>query len=157
MKSDHVMPGSGGGARSIEDLFGVANLDRPMATALDAHEAILEGLPAAALRNLIGNLEILGKEASLEKAVGMSLRTFQRRKDTPARSLSPEQSGRAWKFAEVLARASTVFGSLTEAESWLDRPALALDGRCPIDLLATPVGVELVEDLLTQLDFGVYP
>lgn len=154
MKTDTIATGAGG--LEIVDLFGETNLHRALETPLDAHEMILEGLPAAALQHLIGRLGILDKTASLEKAVGMSLRTFQRRKDAPTRPLSPEQSGRAWKFAEVLARAAGVFGSLAEAEGWLDRPALALDGHRPIDLMATPAGVEMVEDLLTQLDHGVY-
>jgi putative toxin-antitoxin system antitoxin component (TIGR02293 family) len=92
----------------------------------------------------------------LENAVGMSLRTFQRKKDMPAKLLSQEQSGRTWKFAEILARATEVFGSQQEAEEWLERPAIGLEQRRPIDLLATPAGVELVEDLLVRIDYGVY-
>ncbi len=142
---------------AVAELFGGASvLSHPLATPLDAHEMILQGLPAAALKHLLGTLEVLDKTTSLEKAVGMSLRTFQRRRDEPSLPLSIEQSGRAWKFAEILARATAVFGTQTEAEGWLDRAALALDGRRPIDLLATPAGVEMVEDLLTRLEYGVY-
>ncbi|TIY10108.1 MAG: DUF2384 domain-containing protein, partial [Mesorhizobium sp.] len=39
---------------------------------------------------------------------------------------------------------------------WLERPAIGLDQRRPIDLLATPAGVELVEDYLERLEYGVY-
>ena len=28
-----------------------------------------------------------------------------------------------WKFAEVLAKATEVFGSQTDAEQWMERPA----------------------------------
>ncbi|MCP1838249.1 putative toxin-antitoxin system antitoxin component (TIGR02293 family) [Bradyrhizobium sp. USDA 4524] len=86
----------------------------------------------------------------------MSLRTFQRRKDAPDKPLSQEQSGRTWKFAEILAKATDVFGSQEEAEQWLERPAIGLDQRRPIDLLVTPAGVELVEQYLTRLAYGVY-
>jgi putative toxin-antitoxin system antitoxin component (TIGR02293 family) len=86
----------------------------------------------------------------------MSLRTFQRRKDAPDKPLSQEQSGRTWKFAEILAKATDVFGSQEEAEQWLERPAIGLDQRRPIDLLATPAGIELVEQYLTRLAYGVY-
>ena len=51
----------------------------------------------------------------------MSLRTFQRRRDTPKRPLSLEQSGRTWKFAEILARATALLGSQESAEQWLER------------------------------------
>jgi putative toxin-antitoxin system antitoxin component (TIGR02293 family) len=92
----------------------------------------------------------------LEKAVGLSLRTYQRRRDALDKPLSLEQSARAWKFAEILGRATEIFGSQAEAEAWLERPAMALEQRKPIDLLSTPAGVETVEELLTRLEFGVY-
>src|SRR5438067_1157876 len=43
-----------------------------------------------------------------------------------------------------------------EAEDWLKRPAMALDQRRPIELLATPAGIRLVEDLLGRIEYGVY-
>jgi putative toxin-antitoxin system antitoxin component (TIGR02293 family) len=123
---------------------------------LDTHEMLLQGLPGEALTHLISSLIVLHKTASLEKAVGISLRTFQRRKDAPGKPLSQEQSGRTWKFAEILARATTLLGSQEEAEQWLERPAIGLDQRRPIDLLATPAGVQLVEEFLRRLEYGVY-
>jgi putative toxin-antitoxin system antitoxin component (TIGR02293 family) len=123
---------------------------------LDAHEMLMRGLPGAALDYLLDHLRVLPRIASLEKGVGMSLRTFQRRKDHPAKPLTPEQSGRTWKFVEILVKATAVLGSQDEAERWLERPAMGLNQRCPIDLLGTPAGVDLVEDFLERLDYGVY-
>lgn len=152
----HTIAGSGE-LQKIEALLGGSRvLPRPLTNALDAHEMLLHGLPTSALDHLVANLAIIGKTESLEKAVGMSLRTWQRRKDTPSKPLSQEQSGRAWKFAEILAKATDVFGSQVEAEQWLERPAIGLDQRRPIDLLGTPAGVELVEDHLDRLEYGVY-
>lgn len=146
-----------GELQKIEALLGGSRiLSRSLTNALDAHELLLHGLPASALDHLVGTLVVIGKNESLEKAVGMSLRTWQRRKDTPSRPLSQEQSGRAWKFAEILAKATDIFGSQAEAEQWLERPAVGLDQRRPIDLLGTPAGVELVEDHLDRLEYGVY-
>ena len=68
----------------------------------------------------------------------MSLRTLQRHRAASEKPLNPEQSGRTWKFAEILAKATAVLGSQEEAEQWLERPAIGLDQRRPIDLLATP-------------------
>jgi putative toxin-antitoxin system antitoxin component (TIGR02293 family) len=58
--------------------------------------------------------------------------------------------------AEVLAKATDVFGSKEEAEAWLSRPATGLNHQRPINLLATPAGVDLVETFLTRLAYGVY-
>jgi len=122
----------------------------------DPHELLVRGLPGAALTYLVDSLVLLRDPVSLEKAVGVSLRTLQRRKADPTKLLSPEQSGRAWKFAEILAKATAVLGSRTEAEQWLERPAIGLDQRRPIDLLATTAGVEIVENHLERIAYGVY-
>ena len=142
--------------RVAELLGGVRIFAHPLKTPLDAHQMLLEGLPGQALNHLVDHLVFLKRSTSLEKAVGMSLRTFQRRKDAPAEPLGLEQSGRTWKFAEILARATEVFGSQEDAEHWLDRPAMGLNQHRPIDLLATPAGLEMVEDFLTRLEYGVY-
>jgi putative toxin-antitoxin system antitoxin component (TIGR02293 family) len=94
--------------------------------------------------------------AFIEKAIGMGLRTLLRRKAASEKPLNSEQSGRTWKFDEILAKATAVLGSQEEAEQWLERPAIGLDQRRPIDLLATPAGVEMIEDLLERLEYGVY-
>jgi len=143
--------------RRTAALFGGTRLlKRRLASPLDAHRLLLDGLPGRAFRHLVDNLTVLDVDASLEKAMGMSLRTYQRRKAAPAKPLNPEQSGRAWKFAEILGGATEVFGSQDDAEQWLERPAIGLDRQRPIDLLATPAGIELVEDHLNRIRYGVY-
>lgn len=142
--------------QKVVDLLGGPRiLSRRITSTLDAHELLLDGLPGSALTHFVSRLLFIQTD-SLEKAFGMSLRTFQRRKDAPDKPLSREQSGRTWKFAEILAKATDVFGSQEEAEQWLERPAIGLDQRRPIDLLATPAGIELVEQYLTRLAYGVY-
>jgi putative toxin-antitoxin system antitoxin component (TIGR02293 family) len=140
----------------VDLLGGTKVLKRRLRDPLDAHELLLRGLPGAALTHLVDSLVLLQDPASLEKAVGISLRTFQRRKANPDKLLSQEQSGRTWKFAEILARATAALGSRTEAEQWLERPAIGLDRRRPIDLLATTAGVEIVENHLERIEHGVY-
>ena len=123
---------------------------------LETHEMLLNGLPSRALSHLVQNLVFLRWDDSFAKAIGMSHRTYQRHVSAGARPLSPEQSGRTWKLAEVLARATSILGSKEEAEHWLERPAIGLNQHKPIDLLATPAGVDLVEDFLVRLEHGVY-
>jgi putative toxin-antitoxin system antitoxin component (TIGR02293 family) len=122
---------------------------------LEAHELLHRGLPRGALTSLIGKLHDI-PVIEVSEALGMSLRTLQRHKATPVARLDVQQSGRAWKFAEILAKATRVLGSQDEAEQWLKRPAIGLDQRPPLDLLTTPAGVKLVEDYLGRLEYGVY-
>ena len=137
-------------------LGGARVLRRRLQAPIEVHEALSRGLPRGALTHLIGQVAVLRDPAGLEHAVGISQRTVQRFKLAPDQKLSPEQSGRAWKFAEILAKATQVFGSQEDAEDWLKRPAMALDQRRPLDLLATPAGTKLVEDLLGRIQYGVY-
>ena len=124
--------------------------------AIDIHEALRDGLPGAALIHLVAKVPLLRKSHLLEPGIGMSFRTVQRVKVSPKKPLSTEQSGRTWKFAEILAQATGIFGSQAEAEEWLQRPAMGLNRRRPIDLLATPAGVRLVENFLGRIEYGVY-
>lgn len=143
----------------VADLLGGFHvLHRRLSSPLDAHELLSGGLPSAALNHLVSNLHVLRKPESLEKAVGMSVRTLQRRRDSAAKAkpLTPEQSARTWKFAEILAKATEVFGSQAEAEAWMERPATGLEQHRPIDLLTTPAGVEIVGTFLGRLEYGVY-
>jgi putative toxin-antitoxin system antitoxin component (TIGR02293 family) len=117
---------------------------------------LLRGLPSQALLHLVRSLVVLHWDEAFERALGMSHRTYQRHTSVARRPLNPEQSGRTWKLAEVLAKATALFGSKEDAERWLKQPAVGLEQRRPIDLLATPAGVELVEDFLVRLEYGVY-
>ena len=72
------------------------------------------------------------------------------------KSHSGKQSRRAGKYADILAKATKQLGTIDAAESWLAEPAMGLDQRRPIDLLSTPEGVQLVEEFLTRLEYGIY-
>lgn len=142
--------------RAAELLGGDRVLRQSVSSMLDVHVLLLKGLPVAALNVLVSNLHSLRDPERLEKATGMSLRTFQRRREADSKPMSQEQSGRTWKFAEILSRAIGVFWALAAAERWLEQPVMGLDGHRPLDLLATPAGVDLVEQFLTRLEYGVY-
>jgi putative toxin-antitoxin system antitoxin component (TIGR02293 family) len=122
---------------------------------LEAHELLHRGLPRGALTSLIENLHDI-PVIEVSEALGVSLRTLQRHKSEPDGLLDVQQSGHAWKFAEILAKATRVLGSQEEAEQWLKSPAIGIDQRRPIDLLTTPAGVKLVEDYLGRLEYDVY-
>lgn len=89
-------------------------------------------------------------------AIGVSERSFARRKAAPRTLLPLDESERLWRFAEVLAQATRVFGSQAEAERWLGQPVIGLDRRKPIELLKTHPGARLVSEYLTRIEYGVY-
>jgi len=136
-------------------LGGRSVLGQQVKSPIDAHELVKRGLPSAALQSLLHKFVVLKPDVAVHQAMGLSVRTIQRRKETP-QPLSIEQSSRVWRFAEILAHATNVLGSQEEAEKWLEQPAVGLGYRRPIDLLATPPGTEMVESLLTRMEYGVY-
>jgi putative toxin-antitoxin system antitoxin component (TIGR02293 family) len=142
---------------TIFDLMGGNEvLEQAVDSDLDWHEMIKVGLPTGSLHFMTEKVGLLSDERNFKIAFGMSSRTSQRKKAGAVERLSPQQSGRAWKFAEVLAKATDVFGSQDKAEAWMTQPAMALDRKTPLELLDTAAGQEMVDDLLTRLDYGVY-
>ena len=87
--------------------------------------------------------------------MGISERTFQRA-EASARPLDTNASDRAMRLATVTQQAIAVLGNLSNAERWLTSPALSLDGHCPIDLLRSSAGTDLVRTLLGRMAYGVY-
>jgi putative toxin-antitoxin system antitoxin component (TIGR02293 family) len=142
--------------RKTSDLLGGRQvLGAAIESEMDAHALLNRGLPRGAVTSLIEKLRDI-PVVEVSEALGVSVRTLQRHKARPVERLDAPQSGRAWKFAEILAKATRVFGTQDEAEQWLKRPAIGLDQQRPIDLLTTPAGVKLVEDYLGRLEYGVY-
>jgi putative toxin-antitoxin system antitoxin component (TIGR02293 family) len=140
---------------ATELLGGRRVLHRQVTTEEDAHDLVLRGIPAEAMAKLLAGVVSLSSTVLLT-TLGISERSFARRKAAPKTRLPVDESERLWRFAEVLAHATRVFGSQAEAEHWLDRPAIGLDHRKPIDLLRTHPGTHLVSEYLTRIEHGVY-
>ena len=69
--------------------------------------------------------------------------------------LSREESDRAVRVARVTAMAEETFGDTERAWRWMRKPKRRFDGQTPLELLATDAGARLVEELITQLDYGL--
>ena len=124
---------------------------------IELHERIARGLPRRTMVYLIESLTFLTLAESF-RALNVSSRTWHRIKAAKkhAGPLDADQSARVWNLAEVLSKAEDVLGSREDAEQWLAAPAIGLNSRRPIELLATPQGAELVKTLLDQMAHGVY-
>lgn len=60
------------------------------------------------------------------------------------------------RFARALSQAEIVYGSRELAVLWLMRPNPRLEDRAPIEMLHTEAGARLVEELLVQIDEGMF-
>lgn len=137
--------------RTTDLLGGPRLLGREPVTSLDVHDMLLAGLPTSALESLLGRFHVLHQPEVLRHIVGVTPEDLQR--DGP---LDVALGNRAWALASFLAQALDIFESHEVAERWLVTPAMGLNHRKPISLLATSEGIATVEGYLSRLEFGVY-
>jgi putative toxin-antitoxin system antitoxin component (TIGR02293 family) len=131
----------------IGDWLGI----QPPATDADILR-IVEGRLAT---SIIKRLASLGLERSeIDEAVIPS-RTLQHRR-TRREKLTMEESDRVLRIIRALSAAETIYGSRERALAWMRRPQARLEGRTPLSLLKTDTGSRLVEELLIQIDEGMY-
>ncbi len=89
----------------------------------------------------------------LSVRLGLTRATIEKRKATGR--LTPDESGKVVCFARLLGHAVHLFGGIEEARRWLKQPQRGLHGAVPLDYAKTDLGAREVENLLTQLDYGI--
>lgn len=93
-------------------------------------------------------------KAEIEELV-IPRRTMARRKASAA-DLTPEETDRAFRLAQIQMEADRVFGNPEKASRWLRTPNRRLSGQTPLSLLRTAAGAALVAEMLVQIDHGMF-
>src|SRR5579885_3624725 len=70
--------------------------------------------------------------------------------------LTREESDRAVRVARVTAHAERVFGDPEKAWRWLRKPKIRFDGKSPVEMMATESGARLVDEMIYQLEYGMF-
>jgi len=70
--------------------------------------------------------------------------------------LSAEQSNFLYELSRVYMRGQDIFGDQPTFENWLQRPQMALGMEVPLSLLDTTEGFRMVNDVLSQIEYGFY-
>ncbi len=70
--------------------------------------------------------------------------------------LSSAESDRMFRLARVVQRAAAVLGDPPSGNAWVRRKIRALGGVCPVSLLDTEAGYELVMDALGRIEHGIF-
>ena len=87
-------------------------------------------------------------------------RTFRHRTERRNRGLqevlSPEESDKAVRAARILVLAERVFAEREKAFSWMRQPKKRFHGDTPMTMLETETGARLVEQMLIQVDDGMF-
>jgi putative toxin-antitoxin system antitoxin component (TIGR02293 family) len=113
---------------------------------------IQKGLRFSELETLQKSMEMPFEQLAAKLCISRS--TLQRRKATGR--LSPDESDKVIRFSRLLDHATKVFGSVDKARAWLKYPQHGLGGAIPLDYAETEVGAREVDNLLGQIDYGVY-
>jgi len=119
----------------------------------DLAELVREGVPVKSLLLLALRLDL--QQAEISEKIGIAQRTLSRRNAENSR-LTPAESDRTVRLAQVYANAAETLGSGDKAAAWLKTPNRALRGGRPLDQVDTDPGVREVEDLLGRIAYGVY-
>ena len=140
--------------RAIHDVLGgEAILGRPMSKSGAMAELVREGLPVKALFLLADRLDL--RQAEISEKIGIPQRTLTRRITQHSR-LTPAESDRTVRLAQVYSTAAETLGDGDKAAAWLKTPNRALRGGRPLDQLDTDPGVREVEDVLGRIAYGIY-
>jgi putative toxin-antitoxin system antitoxin component (TIGR02293 family) len=110
-----------------------------------------KGLPTKVVNHLIER----GLTRNEVFGLIIPLRTWKHRKSR-RQPLSKEESERAVRAARILARAETVMGDRESALDWLRSPKERFENRSPLQMLSTETGGRLVEQMLLQIDEGMF-
>lgn len=70
--------------------------------------------------------------------------------------LTHDESDRAVRIARITSLAEEVFGDDAKAGRWLRKNKERFDGRTPLEVSRTEAGARHVEEMLLQLDYGIF-
>ena len=113
---------------------------------------IQKGLSISELKALQDSIDVPFEQLAAKLSISRS--TLQRRR--AAGRLSPDESDKVIRFARLLEHATDVFGDVNKARAWLKFPQHGLGGAVPLDYAETEIGAREVDNLLGQIDYGVY-
>ena len=110
-----------------------------------------QGLPTEVLRVMSDR----GLSQSEVYSLVIPQRTLKHRRSRKE-SLNRDESDRAIRTARVLALAQRVLGSEEKALRWMREPKRRFEGRTALQMCVTGAGTQLVEEMLIQIDEGMF-
>lgn len=125
----------------------------PLDNDLEMARLVSVGLPVAAVKKLGAALGM--RPAKVGPLVNINEKTLERRLQSGAR-LKPAESERVARLMRIIALATIVLESQSNARDWLQRPLKVLAGKTPLELTTTEPGAREVEHALGRLEHGVF-
>ena len=128
-------------------------LAAPLTTALQLDLAHIEaGVPLSAIAAFVAGSGIPMKDVY---KIVIPARTLKHRRDKK-QTLTTDESDKLARLARVFDHAVQVFGDPERAMRWLSRPKHRFDERTPIEMTQTDSGARGVEEMLGQIEYGLF-
>ncbi|MFD2934678.1 type II RES/Xre toxin-antitoxin system antitoxin [Spirosoma flavum] len=121
-------------------------------TALQLIDRSRQGLAGAETGHVAGLLGVTDKE--MARLLNQSVATFHRQANV--QQLDAATSERLLLLTRLATYGATVFQDKGKFTRWLRRPLRLLNDRSPLDLLDSSTGVQLVEDIVGRIEYGVF-
>ncbi len=134
---------------SIESILG---LKEKISGPLDLVKLGSEGVVKSQIKHLGEAMCV--PNTVLANLLSINIRTMQRQPE--GKHFDRNVSDRAIKLAQLTARGIEVFGGSEEFCDWLQTPCVALGDRTPVSLLVSTVGVDMVDDVIGRIEYGIY-
>ena len=119
---------------------------------LDFLSASVKGIPKLSVESLAGVMDIPMKDMAV--LLNLSYKTLARKKETDV--LNTLVSSLSIEIANTMAKGLSVFEDFERLNRWLHKENKALNNQKPFDLLNTPTGIKLVNQILGRIEDGVY-
>jgi putative toxin-antitoxin system antitoxin component (TIGR02293 family) len=126
-------------------------LGTPAASEQKIVKIVEAGLPTKVVDRLIDH----GLSKDEVFTIIINPRTLKHRKNKN-QPLSQEESERAVRTVRIISKAQSVLGDQEKALQWLRKRKKRFEGRSPIEMLSTETGGRLVEQMLIQIDEGMF-
>lgn len=118
--------------------------------AVDRHRQVMAGIPTRDLKELQRLLYAIPME-EVHRSLGYAPPLAGR---CPSR-LPISVSNTFLVLLEVSGQAAQLLGTRKDAQHWLMKPLMGLDGYAPLELLSTNPGQEAVKTLMLRIEYGV--
>jgi putative toxin-antitoxin system antitoxin component (TIGR02293 family) len=119
---------------------------------MDVISCLRLGFPYEAVNFVLEKTCVSRKD--LSNILHISTRQLTRYRDDDR--LSAEQSNFLYELSRVYVRGQDIFGDQPTFENWLQRPQMSLGMEVPLALLDTTEGFRMVNDVLSQIEYGFY-
>ena len=115
-------------------------------------ETVESGVPVATMSDFVSASGVPLKDLYDIVIPARTLKHRRARRET----LTADESDKLARLVRVFDHTVRVFGDTERARAWLNKPKRRFENRTPLTMLRTEVGGRLVEEMLGQIEYGMF-